>query len=380
MLLPDQKMMEFLSWQRGIFLHFGIRSFHPERRDWDYVHMPGETFAPQRLDCEQWAQVIREYLEAMRKYDIKTGLYYSPADQMIFKQKLSSEQHNELIFHHIRELCTQYGPIDYLWFDNCGSERCRYDWDRIMREIIDVHQPDMVVNSNGHVHSCWVGNEAGYAPYPAKYIHHVTTYGRDRLSQSALQRVENDSFFSPAEADCMLDDRSWFYRPQRNIKSVDTLMGIYYYSVGRGINLLLNVAPAPSGRIPDADAERLFEFNSEIQRRFSHRVADLRQLQHDPLSPNIHKITFDHDVTVDHLVLGENIAKHGKAIKSFRVCAQPYLHAQEPIEITTGRGVGFQAILPFPTLMLRELWVEVLDAETQYELTRFDLYSPCARS
>lgn len=185
MLKPTKRMLEFLSWERGLFFHFGIRTFNEGRKDWDYVDMPVDTFNPAGLDCRQWARtakeagfsyavmtakhhdgfclwqtehsdysvkncawrdgqgdVVREYLEAMREYGIKTGIYYSPADQIVFSSNFSTAEHNKLIYNHLLELCSNYGEIDYLWFDNCGSDKCVYEWDKIMTEVIRKHQPN----------------------------------------------------------------------------------------------------------------------------------------------------------------------------------------------------------------------------------------------
>ena len=197
MLKPSKKALEFLSWEKGLFFHFGIRTFNEGRRDWDNEDMPLETFNPTNLDCRQWAKtiksagfsyavltakhhdgfclwqtefsdysikncswregkgdVIREYLEAMREFEIKAGIYYSPADQIVFTKEFTEEEHNKLIFNHLYELATNYGDLDYIWFDNCESENCTYDWNNIMVNIFDKYQPNCVVNSNGNVDSC----------------------------------------------------------------------------------------------------------------------------------------------------------------------------------------------------------------------------------
>ena len=119
---PTQGQLEFLNWEFGIFFHSGIRSFYPGRVDWDGIEMPAEGFNPDALDCDQWLKavkdagatyailtakhhdgfalwqskysnygvsntpwkggkgdVVQEFVTACRKYGIKVGLYYSPA-------------------------------------------------------------------------------------------------------------------------------------------------------------------------------------------------------------------------------------------------------------------------------------------------------------
>lgn len=36
--------LNFLSWEFGVFFHFGIRSFNPGRKDWDGVEMELSIF------------------------------------------------------------------------------------------------------------------------------------------------------------------------------------------------------------------------------------------------------------------------------------------------------------------------------------------------
>lgn len=413
MLKPDEKMLKFLEWEKGIFFHFGIRTFNEGRRDWDYVDMPIDTFNPSSLNCRQWAKavkdagfayavmtakhhdgfcmwqteyseyslkncswrngkgdVVREYLDAMREYGIKTGLYYSPADQIVFNQKLGEGEHNKLIRNHIRELCENYGEIDYLWFDNCGSEECNYDWERVMTECIRPTQPNTVVNSNGDVQSCWVGNEAGYAPKPCMYIQDIEIYGIDRTSKKLQQSAENGKFWSPVEADFMLDERSWFFNSQRKNKSLDVLMGIYYYSVGRGINLLMNIAPDPRGLLHDDDVTRLQEFGNEIRNRFSQPIANFADFNR---SKDSFTLQLAEPKEISHVVLRENITE-GSKVSKFSISAQPYLRSQDNIQLYQGSGIGHQSICQFPLIYLNELYVEILENDGLYSIENIEVF------
>lgn len=120
---PTAKQLEFLSWEFGLFFHFGIRTFHLGHVDWDMRPMSLEAFDPECIDCDErirtakeagakytimtakhhdgfanqptkfgefsvknvpWkngaGDVVKDYTEACRKYGIKCGIYYSPAD------------------------------------------------------------------------------------------------------------------------------------------------------------------------------------------------------------------------------------------------------------------------------------------------------------
>ncbi|MBN1672392.1 MAG: alpha-L-fucosidase [Kiritimatiellae bacterium] len=416
MLKPNDKMLEYLTWERGVFFHFGIRTFNEGRRDWDYVHMDLSTFAPEALDCEQWIRtvkeagftfavmtakhhdgfclwqsgtsdysvkntpwkggkgdVVAEYLAACRQHGIKAGLYYSPADQIVFQAKLAEQAHNDLIAAHLTELCTTYGPIDYIWFDNCGSDKCTYRWDAFNHEILQPNQPDMIINSNGPAHTYWVGNEAGYAPYPAKYTHSLEAEGEKRFSREVLEAAEDGMFFSVSEADCRLRQRNWFYSAHDGdtVKNLDALIGIYYLSVGRGVPMLINVPPDRRGRIPERDRTALIGFGDEIKRRFSSPV---RTLSDFARTGNRFTCAFAEPAFVNHVVLAENI-RNGLKIRRYSISADSFTHAREPIELFSSTRIGHKAIAHFPTVYVQKLFVDIEDADPDFELTDISVFS-----
>ena len=144
---PEQ--LEFLDWEFGLFFHFGIRTFHEGHTDWDGKPMPAESFQPSALDFANWpsafteysvknapwkngrGDVVREFTDACRKYGLKIGLYYSPAQ--FGSVKMNAKEYDDYFIAQITELLTNYGRIDYLWFDGCGSEGHNYDTVRCSR-------------------------------------------------------------------------------------------------------------------------------------------------------------------------------------------------------------------------------------------------------
>ncbi|MHC4252892.1 MAG: alpha-L-fucosidase, partial [Planctomycetota bacterium] len=58
-IVPSARQLEFHSWERGLFLHFGIRTFYEGHRDWDKKSMTPEGFAPSALDCGEWARAAK---------------------------------------------------------------------------------------------------------------------------------------------------------------------------------------------------------------------------------------------------------------------------------------------------------------------------------
>ena len=201
-----KEQLEFLDWEYGIFFHFGIRTFYEGHVDWDMKEMPLDRFNPKQLDCGQWIKtakeagakyailvckhhdgfanwpsrytdysvantpwkdgkgdVVQEFVESCRKYDIKVGLYYSPA-QFGSDQK-KPEEYDDYFINQISELLTNYGEIDYLWFDGCGSENHEYDTMRIIKEIRRM-QPNILIFNMWDPDTRWAGNESGLVCMP----------------------------------------------------------------------------------------------------------------------------------------------------------------------------------------------------------------------
>ena len=80
----------------------------------------------------------------------------------------------------------------------------------------------------------------------------------------------------PNEVDVSILRPNWFWSEtsQRNLLSLDAMMEIYYRSIGRGAQLLLNVPPDTTGLMPAEDVARAQQFGKEIQRRFGKSVAE----------------------------------------------------------------------------------------------------------
>ena len=56
----------------------------------------------------------------------------------------------------------------------------------------------------------------------------------------------------------------WFWEAGDALKSVRTLVRLYHSTVDRGANLLLDLAPDKTGRIPEATAKRLMEMKAAL--------------------------------------------------------------------------------------------------------------------
>ncbi len=377
---PSARQLEYQLWERGVFLHFGLRTFYEGWVDFDPRAMDPTRFDPQALDCEQWARtikkagfryvvmtakhhdgfalwpsatthfsvasspwrngqgdVVREFVQACRKHGLAFGLYYSPYDAScpVYDNPTA---YDDYFITQVAELLEPYGPIDILWFDGCGSEEHTYDWKRIVGEIRRM-QPDILLFEQGDPDFRWVGNEDGLAP----------------LDISSITTRDGRQVWLPAECDMRMREHNWFYSDEdvNTIKSVKELMGIYQLSCGRGCNLLLNIGPDRRGLLPEADSQRLVAFGQEITRQYGHPLSCIS----DALS-SAKKLSWElpTPALVDRVFLSEDVAL-GEHVKHFAIYCES-LNSHMPITLTEGNHIGIRRICHFPPVRTAKVWID----------------------
>ncbi len=208
--------------------------------------------------------LIRPYLDALRKEGLRTGLYFShldwshpdyapvPPDQRTAKTmdgayaRWSDGPENPawrryLAFHRgqLEELCTRYGPLDLLWFDGDWTPGDEYWKMAELRDQLMAWQPNAILNSRMR----------GYGDYntPEQGI--------------PIQRPEGVWEF------CVTMNDSWGWQPQDdNHKSVRQLVRMFSEVIGMGGNLLLDITPKEDGTFPPEQVERLEALGDWIAR------------------------------------------------------------------------------------------------------------------
>ena len=183
--------------------------------------------------------------------------------------------YNRYFLNQLYELLTEYGPVHQIWFDGANpepgiSETHDYaKWYDLIRKL----KPDIVIGIGGD-DARWVGNEHGtareteWSVIPRPMGGHSDT---DLGSRSRLTTGSTLSWF-PAEADVPILN-GWFWNSSKTPKSVSSLLGIYYSSVGRNANLLLNLSPDTRGLIPDNQLSSLRTFGQIVRNTFVSNLA-----------------------------------------------------------------------------------------------------------
>lgn len=173
-------------------------------------------------------------------------------------------------------MLTNYGEVFETWFDGANGEgpngkRQEYDWD-LFHEVVLKHQPNTIIFCDIGVGTRWVGNERGFAGETNWSTLNVQGFepGANAPSQKVLNEGNEDGeAWIPAESDVSIRS-GWFYSPSTDdqVKSLNHLLNIYYGSVGRNSNLLLNVPVDRRGLIHANASARLMELRSVLDESF----------------------------------------------------------------------------------------------------------------
>ena len=182
--------------------------------------------------------VVKELADACHKAGLKLGFYYSPVDW--YHPDYRTAQHARYIkFLHgqIRELCSNYGKVDIIWFDGLGGKAEDWDSENLFR-IIRSLQPHAIIN-----------NRAGL---PGD---HDTPEQRIGIFQTER-----------AWETCMTLGRQWAWKPDDQIKSFQQCIHTLVRVVGGDGNFLFNVGPMPDGQIEPRQADRLREMGKWLSK------------------------------------------------------------------------------------------------------------------
>lgn len=273
--------------------------------------------------------------------------------------ELQATDYGEMFLNQLYEVLTEYGEIDEIWFDGAqgnipGDKEEKYDWDSYYR-LINELAPEAVIAVTGP-DVRWVGNESGWAREnewsvlaaktltDGRQTYYPSFQSSDLGSRNVLAEATSNGMeyltWWPAEVDVSIRP-GWFYHENQEPKSLAHLRNIYYDSIARNSVLLLNVPPNKEGKFADQDVERLKEWHESILRDFAinhttsaevtaHNGAE-KSTPYDVIDGDYNTswftdstdessltFTFDHDITVERIILQENI-NHGQQVEKFAI-------------------------------------------------------------
>ncbi|MGH9402783.1 MAG: alpha-L-fucosidase, partial [Terriglobia bacterium] len=308
--------------------------------------------------------VLADVTASCRRHKLKLGVYLSPQDRKFgaglggrCKTPEQQSAYNILYRQQLTEVLSRYGGMVEVWFD--GSIVVP------IGDILKRYAPRAMIFQGPEATVRWVGNEQGFAPYPAWNT--ISRADAETGVATSIQGDPNGSVWLPNEADVSILRPSWFWSPQkeRNLLSLEQLIEIYYRSVGHGVQWILNLPPDSSGLMPKENCQRVKEFGDEIRRRFGRSLAETsgsgERLQLSLLSPS----------QIDHVILQEDCSL-GQRIRAYRLEGQT--HAGW-IALGRGTAIGHKRIQPITPTVLRAVRLVVTESAGRPEIRRMALFN-----
>jgi alpha-L-fucosidase len=171
----------------------------------------------------------------------------------------------------------------------------------------------------------------------------------------------------PAECDVPIRKLHWFWHPkdEESLLSLDELLNIYYRSIGRGTNLLLNISPDTRGLLPEFDIERVIEFSDEIKRRFTFPINEISG------KTDCLELIMTAPAHIDHAILMEEISE-GERVREY------VLEAEQDgkwVEVVRGIAIGHKKIHSFESILTYKIRLTILKSEGIPLIKSFSVYS-----
>ena len=298
-LSKKERLEWFKDAKLGIFIHWGYYGVNGIGESWSMYHnrisysdymAQGDSFTAENYKPEKWAELFKKvgaryavlttkhhdgvalwdtkysdlntkkktpatkdlvapFVDALRKENLKVGLYYSLCDwshpdyDVVFPrpntkkdypqkgQKSLSKWQRFIRFYkgQLKELNDRYQP-DLYWFDG-DWEKSSEQWRaESLKDSLLAWNPKVLVNSR------------------------LKTYGDYSTPEQGVPIIRPVG----AWEFCMTMNDNWGYYPSdTNYKPVSQIIRTFTEVIGSGGNLLLNIGPKPDGTIAKEQQERL---------------------------------------------------------------------------------------------------------------------------
>lgn len=307
--LTEEDMQWWRDAKIGMFVHWGLYSIlgrgewvrHNEQIPWEEYTALSDQFCPEAFDMHEWTDLakefgakymvmvtrhhdgfalwnspgsyqnftswntashrdfVKEYTDCAREAGLRVGLYYSPMDWRFpgyFDPKGEEDPANadnallmkKQCYDQVRELVSNYGKIDILWYDggwlaHKGSDTSSsWFWEPVkLNKMAREYNPKMIMNPR----SGWEGNF-----YCDEGSHEIT----GKIIPVPWEKNM-----------CVCSGCSWGWMADDPVSDFDWLIHMLVDVVTRDGNLLLNVGPDKNGHIRPDVAERMRQIGAWLR-------------------------------------------------------------------------------------------------------------------
>ncbi len=210
--------------------------------------------------------IVKDFVEAVREEGLKVGLYFTIIDwyhddyphygDKFHPMRKNPEFKNEgrdfdnyLTYMHnqIREICTNYGKIDLLWFDFSYDDMRGEKWKATeLMSMVRSLQPDVIIDNRLECSGEGLGSLAACDPTP---YHGDFVTPEKMIPPNGIQDVQGNDIAWEA---CVTMNNNWgFCAVDHFFKPASMLIKKLVECVSKGGNMILNVGPDARGNIPE---------------------------------------------------------------------------------------------------------------------------------
>lgn len=210
--------------------------------------------------------IVKDFVEAVREEGLKVGLYFTIIDwyhddyphygDKFHPMRKNPEFKNEgrdfdnyLTYMHnqIREICTNYGKIDLLWFDFSYDDMRGEKWKATeLMSMVRSLQPDVIIDNRLECSGEGLGSLAACDPTP---YHGDFVTPEKMIPPNGIQDVQGNDIAWEA---CVTMNNNWgFCAVDHFFKPASMLIKKLVECVSKGGNMILNVGPDTRGNIPE---------------------------------------------------------------------------------------------------------------------------------
>lgn len=308
--LSLERLRKFESLGYGMFIHFGMSTF--VANELPDGNAPATTYAPDRLDVDQWVSVARDagmkyvvlttkhvaghclwpskytdytvaksgntndvveaFVKSCEKRGVLPGFYYcswdnhnrfgskTPSDKEVgWGGAFTTSLYQTFQTNQISELLMQYGPIAETWIDIPGVLGRGYR--TFLYEHIARLQPDTVVMMNSGIGTQEKYNVDYAWPSDIISIERRLPPGK---GHAKWREIEGKEYYMPGEV-CDPIGKEWFWVEGDMPRADEALLKIYRDCSAGGANLLLDVPPDRHGLIPDSHVQALMRLRKNAK-------------------------------------------------------------------------------------------------------------------
>jgi alpha-L-fucosidase len=207
---------------------------------------------------------------------------------------------------------------------------------------------------------------------------------------------EDGNYWVPAEVDVSIRP-GWFYHQDQDslVRSPENLMELYYSSVGRNSNLLLNVPPDRRGLLHENDIRSLMAFRELLKKEFAADLAKGKKINAGSYRGKGYEGSNINDgnpetywTTNDSEKSGELIVKLGTETEVNRIILQEYIKLGQRVhefqvsaliggewkKLIDGTTIGNKIIRKFPVVKTSEIKFSVTRSKACPVISNLELY------